>query len=333
MIDQINKLVERVKNFNPKSLEEVENLRIELLGRKGVFQEMFLEFKSLAAEEKRNLGKPLNELKKLAQNTIEEFQNTLSKSDGDTKYSKIDFSLDGPILKTGSRHPVSIVKNQIVDIFSRIGFTQSVGPEIVDDWHNFTALNFPADHPAKDMQDTFFIQRDPDFLLRTHTSSVQVQEMQRQKPPIRTISIGRVYRNETISYKSHVQFHQIEGLYIEKNVSFADLKQVLFYFVQQFFGDNFELRFRPSYFPFTEPSAEMDIRPKEDNSKWMEILGCGMVDPNVLENCEIDTDIYTGYAFGMGIERMAMLKYGIKDIRTLYENDVRFLEQFIAENK
>ncbi|MBT4337566.1 MAG: phenylalanine--tRNA ligase subunit alpha [Bacteroidetes bacterium] len=331
MIEQIKVLVKQVETFEPKEMSEIEAFRIEYLGRKGIIQDLFQKFKNLDADIKREIGKPLNELKQLVTLKIDEFQEKLKDNEQEDTYNNIDISLDGPAIKLGSRHPVSIVKNQIVDIFSRIGFTQSVGPEVVDDWHNFTALNFPADHPAKDMQDTFFIQRDPDFLLRTHTSSVQVQEMQRYKPPIRTISIGRVYRNETISYKSHVQFHQIEGLYIEKKVSFSDLKQVLYYFVKQFFGDSFEVRFRPSFFPFTEPSAEMDIRAKNGDGKWMEILGCGMVDPNVLSNCGIDHENYTGYAFGMGIERMSMLKYGIKDIRVLYENDIRFLEQFIAE--
>ena len=331
MIERIKELTKEVESFSPKESSEIEAFRIQYLGRKGFIQELFKEFKLLNPELKSSVGKPLNELKQLITNKIEYFQHHLKESRSDDKYNEMDLSLEGPSIKPGSRHPVSIVKNQIVDIFSRIGFTQSTGPEIVDDWHNFTALNFPLDHPAKDMQDTFYIQRNPDFVLRTHTSSIQVQEMQRHKPPIRTISLGRVYRNETISYKSHVQFHQIEGLYIEKNVSFADLKQLLYYFVQQFFGEHFDVRFRPSYFPFTEPSAEMDIRPKNGDKRWMEILGCGMVDPNVLKNCGIDHEMFTGYAFGMGIERMAMLKYDIQDIRILYENDIRFLEQFISE--
>ncbi|MFC2113711.1 phenylalanine--tRNA ligase subunit alpha [Bacteroidota bacterium] len=331
MLKRIQVILHEVQNFTPTNLHDIEEFRIKYLGRKGIVPDLFSEFKSLSGIQKKEIGQPLNHLKQLITEKIELFQQKVSTGKSNNLNKRIDLSLDGAPFKSGSRHPVSIVKNQIIQIFSRIGFTQSTGPEIVDDWHNFTALNFPADHPAKDMQDTFFIQQNPDYLLRTHTSSVQVQEMQSKKPPIRTISIGRVYRNETISYKSHVQFHQIEGLYINKNVSFADLKQVLYYFVQQFFGDDFEVRFRPSYFPFTEPSAEMDIRPKNGEGKWMEILGCGMVDPNVLENCSINSKEFTGFAFGMGIERMAMLKYGIRDIRVLYENDIRFLEQFSAE--
>ena len=263
---------------------------------------------------------------------IESFKEIFSSNERTGKKGyNFDLTLDPAPVKVGSKHPLTIVKNQLINIFSRIGFTISEGPEIVDDWHNFTALNFPKDHPARDMQDTFFINKNPDYLLRTHTSSVQVQVMQSQKPPIRTISIGRVYRNETISYKSHVQFNQIEGLYVNRNVSFSDLKQVLYYFVDQFFGKEYKIRFRPSYFPFTEPSGEMDISPIKGKTKWMEILGCGMVDPQVLENCGIDSSIYSGYAFGIGIDRMALLKFGISDIRILYENDVRFLEQFVTE--
>lgn len=331
MKNKIQQYLQEVKSFNADSLKEVEEFRIKYLGRKGLLQDIFTAFKEFTSEEKKEFGKLINDLKNNVNIKIAELKDNLEKQELSSKYDNIDTTLDPPKMNVGARHPVSITKNKIIDIFSRIGFTISEGPEIVDDWHNFTALNFPADHPAKDMQDTFFIQRDPDVLLRTHTSSIQVQEMETKPLPIRTISIGRVYRNETITYKSHVQFHQVEGLYVDKEVSFADLKQTLFYFVQQFFGDDYEVQFRPSYFPFTEPSAEMDIRPK-GTKKWMEILGCGMVDPNVLENCGINSQEYTGFAFGMGIERMSMLRYGIDDIRVLYDNDLRFLEQFVSES-
>ena len=331
MHEKIWKLTKEVKLFSASTTDEIEQFRIKYLGRKGIIQELFNQFKELSAEDKMNTGKILNEFKTLVNSKIEECQIQMSESTQKKTEGCIDLSIEAPPMPQGSRHPVSIVKNNIIDIFSRIGFTLSEGPEIVDDWHNFTALNFPEDHPARDMQDTFFISRDPDFLLRTHTSPVQVQEMLATKPPLRTISVGRVYRNETITYKSHVQFHQIEGLYVDENVSFADMKQVLYYFIEQFFGPDYRVRFRPSFFPFTEPSAEIDIQHKNDTNKWMEILGCGMVDPNVLENCGIDSSKYTAYAFGIGVERLALLKYGIKDIRTLFENDVRFLEQFVSE--
>jgi len=331
MLEKILTLIQEVETFEPQDASELEEFRIKYLGKKGLLNDFFIEFKNLDASAKKETGKHLNILKNSATEKVEHFKLIFSSLGNQRKGDEHDLSLEAYPFKPGARHPVSIVKNQIIDIFSRIGFTQSEGPEIVDDWHNFTALNFPPDHPARDMQDTFYIQQNPDILLRTHTSSVQVQEMMAVKPPIKTISIGRVYRNETISYKSHVQFHQIEGLFIDKNASFADLKQVLFYFVEQFFGKDFKIRFRPSYFPFTEPSAEMDISPVKGETKWMEIMGCGMVDPNVLSNCGIDSEVYTGYAFGIGIERLTLLKYGIPDIRLLFENDVRFLEQFIAE--
>jgi phenylalanyl-tRNA synthetase alpha chain len=330
MKDQINKLFEEIKLFKATSLEELEQFRIKFLGRKGHVQELFSQFKEISPELKRELGKPLNELKNSVSEKIESLKAELKKSESKGKYDGIDITLDAAPIKFGSRHPISIVQNKIIEIFSRLGFTLSEGPEIVDDWHNFTALNFPPDHPARDMQDTFFVQKNPDFVLRTHTSPVQIQEMLKQDIPFRTISLGRVYRNETLSYKSLVQFHQIEGLFIDPDVSFSDLKQTLFYFVKEFFGEEFEIRFRPSYFPFTEPSAEMDIR-RKGNSEWLEILGCGMVDPNVLENCKIDSEKYSGYAFGIGIERMTKLLYGVEDIRSLYENDIRFLEQFSFE--
>ncbi len=284
------------------------------------------------------MGKQLNELKQLAEKKFEESK-TLSTQNGSYSHENIDLSLPSEPIELGSRHPISLVKNSIVEIFSKIGFTISEGPEIEDDWHNFGALNFPGDHPARDMQDTFFIEsgKDEKWLLRTHTSSVQVRVMKNQKPPIRTISPGRVYRNETISARAHCQFHQVEGLYVDEGVSFADLKQTLYYFVHEMFGEEINIRFRPSFFPFTEPSAEMDISciicggkgcPVCKQSGWVEILGCGMVHPNVLENCGIDSNKYTGYAFGMGIERIAMLRYEIKDLRLFFENDMRFLSQF-----
>jgi len=330
MINKIHELIEEAKSIQTSTIQEVEAFRIRFLGRKGVLQDLFAEFKKLTPEKKRETGKILNELKSLVEQRVNELKESFEAKEESGPVDVPDLTLDPPPAEKGSMHPVSIVRQRIIEIFSKVGFSVSEGPELVDDWHNFTALNFPPDHPARDMQDTFFIQRNPDVLLRTHTSSIQVQEMETKPLPIRIIALGRVYRNETITYKSHVQFHQVEGLYVDKNVSFSDLKQVLFYFVRQFFGDEYEVRFRPSYFPFTEPSAEMDIRPKT-SKKWMEILGCGMVDPNVLKNCKINPDEYTGYAFGIGIERMTMLKYGISDIRTLYENDLRFLKQFVAE--
>lgn len=330
MLDYIKSLINETKNFNPSEARELEEFRVKFLGRKGILTTLFNDFKLLIPEQKKEAGILLNELKDQITNQIALHQKILFKEN--TLEIATDLSRDAQTMTIGSLHPVSIVKGNLAKIFSSIGFTVSEGPEIVDDWHNFSALNFPQDHPARDMQDTFFIQKEPDFLLRTHTSPVQIQVMQTQAPPIRTICIGRVYRNETISYKSHVQFHQVEGLYIDKNVSFADLKQCLYYFVKQFFGEHFQIRFRPSFFPFTEPSAEMDICRNEQPDKWMEILGCGMVHPNVLENCGIDSTVYTGYAFGIGIERLALLKYGISDIRILYENDVRFLEEFVTES-
>lgn len=331
MINKIQGLIDDVDQFVPAGNQELEAFRIKYLGKKGIINSLFEEFKQLDPAFKKETGKWLNILKGKVSEKIEFYKINFDKQKYVDFFKGMDLSMEAHPLKAGSRHPVNLVKTQIIDIFSRIGFTLSTGPEIVDDWHNFTALNFPPDHPARDMQDTLYLNRNPDILLRTHTSSIQVQEMQANRPPIRTISIGRVYRNETISYKSHVQFHQIEGLYIDKNVSFADLKQVLYYFVEQFFGSDFKIRFRPSFFPFTEPSAEMDIGPAHGETKWMEIMGCGMVDPAVLDNCGIDSNEYTGYAFGIGIERLTMLKYGIPDIRILFENDVRFLEQFCSQ--
>ncbi len=335
MIDKIKAHIAEVETFSAKSKEEVEAFRIKYLGKKGLLNEFFAEFKNVSKDEKKEYGQVVNTLKSLAQEKVNTLKSALVASEERSGVYG-DLSRPGEPIKLGSRHPVSIVKNKIVDIFSRIGFNVSEGPEIEDDWHNFTALNLPEYHPARDMQDTFFIQTDPDILLRTHTSSVQVRYMENNKPPIRTISPGRVYRNEAISARSHCFFHQVEGLYVDKGVSFADLKQTLQYFTTEMFGKS-RIRLRPSYFPFTEPSAEVDVYwglETETDYKmtkgtgWLEIMGCGMVDPNVLSNCGIDPEIYSGFAFGMGIDRVALLLHQIPDIRMLSENDIRFLEQF-----
>ena len=335
MLNKIKLLLKEVQEFTPATLEELDNFRIRLLGKKGEITTLFSDFKLVPPEQKREFGQEINKLKHLAQNKIKLLFPELKKSSVTTKEN--DLSLPADPIELGSRHPVSIVRNQIIDIFKRLGFTVSTGPEIEDDWHVFSALNFPPEHPARDMQDTFFIAQDPDILLRTHTSSVQVRVMEGEKPPIRTISPGRVFRNEAISARSHCIFHQVEGLYINKNVSFVDLKQTLVFFAKEMFGHDTEIRLRPSFFPFTEPSAEMDVSCTLCGGKgcnvckytgWLEILGCGMVDPNVLESVGIDSQEYTGFAFGMGIERIALLKFGIKDIRLLFENDARFLRQF-----
>jgi len=334
MLEKVNKLVEKVSVFVPKNKEELNNFRIEYLGKKGLLNDLFASFREVPNEQKKDFGATINNLKNLVQNKIEEYKDNF---ETETESSEIDLTKNINPDNLGSRHPISLVRNQIVDIFNRIGFTVSEGPEIEDDWHNFSALNLPKEHPARDMQDTFFIQTNPDVLLRTHTSSVQVRYMEENKPTIRTLSPGRVYRNEAISARAHCIFHQVEGLYIDENVSFADLKQALLYFAKEMFGEKTKIRLRPSYFPFTEPSAEVDVSCNICDSKgcnvckytgYLEILGCGMVDPNVLENCGIDSKKYTGYAFGMGIERIAMLKYGVKDLRLFFENDVRFLKQF-----
>lgn len=335
MIEELKKHLEIVNNFSSDSPETIEAFRIEYLGKKGLLTHFFSEFKNIAPENKKEFGQTINELKNKATNKVNDLKQQLEKKDGLNKTFK-DLTRPSEPMEIGARHPISIVKNQIIDIFSRIGFNVSEGPEIEDDWHNFTALNLPEHHPARDMQDTFFIQTNPDVLLRTHTSSVQVRYMENNKPPIRTISPGRVYRNEAISARSHCFFHQVEGLYIDKNVSFADLKQTLQFFTTELFGKS-KIRLRPSYFPFTEPSAEVDVYwglESETDYKmtkgtgWLEIMGCGMVDPNVLENCGIDSNIYSGFAFGMGIDRIALLLHQISDIRLLSENDIRFLEQF-----
>ena len=332
---KIEELIAEIQQFTAKSEKEIEEFRIRFLGSKGLLKQLFAEFKTVEAAQKREIGQALNELRSKATDKVEEPKGALGSQEGESsRYG--DLTRPGIPLELGSRHPISIVKNRIVEVFSRIGFTVSEGPEIEDDWHNFTALNLPEHHPARDMQDTFFIETNPDTLLRTHTSSVQIRYMESHKPPIRTISPGRVFRNEDISARAHCIFHQVEGLYIDTDVSFADLKQTLLYFTKEMFGKS-KIRLRPSYFPFTEPSAEVDIYwglETETDHKitkgtgWLEIMGCGMVDPNVLKNTGIDPEKYTGYAFGMGIERIAMLLYQIPDIRMFYENDIRFLEQF-----
>ena len=335
MLDKVHELINDVKAFKATSTDEIETFRIKYLGSKGLVKELFAEFKNVDAEFRKDFGQALNTLKNTAADKVKELTNTLN---SESEYQNIYGDLTRPAepIELGSRHPISIVKNQIIEVFSRIGFTISEGPEIEDDWHNFTALNLPEYHPARDMQDTFFVEKNPDMLLRTHTSSVQIRYMENNKPPIRTISPGRVFRNEDISARSHCIFHQVEGLYIDTDVSFADLKQTLIYFTKEMFGKS-KIRLRPSYFPFTEPSAEVDIywglKTETDyritkGTGWLEIMGCGMVDPNVLKNTNIDPEKYTGYAFGMGIERIAMLLYQIPDIRMFFENDVRFLEQF-----
>ncbi len=340
MIEKINQLKSRIAALTASSAEEVEQLRVQYLSKKGEISLLFNDFRSVPAESKREVGQLLNELKTLATERIASLrQSLLDKEEADFETS-LDLTRTATPLPQGTRHPLSLVKAEMLDIFARMGFTIADGPEVEDDWHVFSSLNFADDHPARDMQDTFFISRNPaDVLLRTHTSSVQTRTMETAKPPIRIVCPGRVYRNEAISARAHCFFHQIEGLYIDKNVSFADLRQVLLTFARQMFGAETRIRLRPSYFPFTEPSAEMDISCNLCGGKgcgfckhtgWVEILGCGMVDPNVLEACGIDSGTYTGYAFGMGIERITNLKYRVKDLRMFSENDVRFLDEFVA---
>ena len=335
MIDKIKSSINEISSFDSNSLEEIESFRIKFLGKKGIINKYFVEFKNIDNKQKKEVGLILNKLKNVAQEKVDDLILKLSKKSKNSTTIN-DITRPGDPIEIGSRHPISLVKNRIIDIFSKIGFTISEGPEIEDDWHNFTALNLPEYHPARDMQDTFFIEKDPDILLRTHTSSVQVRYMENNKPPIRTISPGRVYRNEAISARSHCFFHQIEGLCIDKDISFADLKQTLEYFTTMLFGKS-KIRLRPSYFPFTEPSAEVDVYWGLENdvdykmtkgTGWLEIMGCGMVDPNVLENCGIDPKEYSGYAFGLGIDRIALLLHQIDDIRLLSENDIRFIRQF-----
>ena len=334
---KIDELLERVEKFSPKTAAEVEEFRIRILGKKGELTALMDEFKTVAPELKRELGQRLNALNNAATERLNTMREQMAAAAA-AGAAHIDAkSRPGPAEPLGTRHPISLVKNEIVDIFARMGYTVAEGPEIEDDWHVFSALNFAPEHPARDMQDTFFIEKQPDILLRTHTSSIQVRTMEHQKPPIRVICPGRVFRNEAISSRAHCIFHQVEGLYIDEGVSFADLKQSLLYFAKEMFGEQTAIRLRPSYFPFTEPSAEMDVSCTLCGGKgcnvckgsgWLEIMGCGMVDPNVLEANGIDSKKYSGFAFGMGVERISMLKYGVKDLRLYFENDVRFLRQF-----
>ena len=339
MREKIDELLKRVEEFSPRTAAELEEFRIRILGRKGELNGIMEEFKSVAPEMKRELGQSINKLKNRAQERIAALKETFEMQDNGA--AELDLTRTAYPIDLGTRHPLSIVKNEIIDIFSRMGFTIADGPEVEDDWHVFSSMNFAEDHPARDMQDTFFIESHPDIILRTHTSSVQSRVMEVSQPPIRVICPGRVYRNEAISYRAHCFFHQVEGLYIDKNVSFTDLKQVLLQFAQEMFGEGTKIRLRPSYFPFTEPSAEMDIScdicggegcPFCKYTGWVEILGCGMVDPAVLEANGIDSKVYSGYAFGMGVERIANLKYKVKDLRMFSENDTRFLTEFEAAN-
>jgi len=337
MKDKIHQLINEIDSFVTDSKENLEKFRIQFLGSKNVIKDLFNDFKNVPNEQKKEVGQLINEAKVKAQEKYDYILSTLSKDTSNTT-DKLDLTRTGYPSKIGSRHPISLVRNEIIEIFSRIGFTVSEGPEIEDDWHNFSALNFPPEHPARDMQDTFFVDAaNGEMALRTHTSSVQVRVMENAKPPIRTLSPGRVYRNEAISARAHCFFHQVEGLYIDENVSFADLKQTLLHFAKEMFGEKTQIRLRPSYFPFTEPSAEMDVSCSVCNGEgcnvckytgFLEIMGCGMVDPNVLENCGIDSKKYSGFAFGMGIERIAMLKFKVNDLRLYSEGDIRFLSQF-----
>ncbi|MBQ2387008.1 MAG: phenylalanine--tRNA ligase subunit alpha [Bacteroidales bacterium] len=339
MKQRIRQSIENLKQLSANTLEEIEQLRIQYLGKKGVLNDLFTQFKQIPNEEKREMGSLLNELKTAVQSKIDALRETLE-AKADNQINIDDLTKPAYLETLGSRHPISLVRNEICEIFAQIGYVVEEGPEIEDDWHVFSALNFPPEHPARDMQDTFFIENRADgnnAVLRTHTSSIQVRTMERQQPPIRIIAPGRVFRNEAISARAHCIFHQIEGLYIDKGVSFADLKQSLLYFAKEMFGNDTKIRLRPSYFPFTEPSAEMDVSCNLCGGKgcnvckgtgWLEIMGCGMVDPNVLKSSGIDPDVYSGFAFGMGVERIAMLKYGVNDLRMYFENDVRFLNQF-----
>ncbi len=334
-LDTVQNLIREVEDFKIDTSSDLENFRLKFLSKKGLIGEVFSLMKTIAPQDRKQFGQQVNLLKQNAEEKFESFK--LQFEEKTEQQQLIDITLPGEPLESGAMHPLSIIRNRIIEIFGAIGFTVSDGPEIEDDWHNFSALNFTEDHPARDMQDTFFVQKNPDLALRTHTSSVQVRIMENNKPPIRTISPGRVYRNEAISARAHCFFHQVEGLYIDKDVSFADLKQTLLYFAKEMFGTDTKIRLRPSYFPFTEPSAEMDISCTFCKGEgcnickytgWVEILGCGMVDPAVLENCKIDHQEYSGFAFGMGIERITMLVYDINDLRIFSENDVRFLKQF-----
>lgn len=339
MIEKINDLLAEVGTLTANDEKELEALRIKYLSKKGVMNELMTAFRDVPGDQKRELGQKLNTLKNALQDKINGLRLALSTKDNN--HDDLDLTRTPYPIKVGTRHPLSIVKSEIIDIFSRLGFSLADGPEIEDDWHVFSSMNFPEDHPARDMQDTFFVEQHPDIVLRTHTSSIQSRVMETTKPPIRVICPGRVYRNEAISARAHCFFHQIEGLYIDKDVSFTDLKQVLLTFAREMFGAETKIRLRPSYFPFTEPSAEMDISCNICGGKgcafckqtgWVEILGCGMVDPNVLEANGIDSKKYKGYAFGMGVERITNLKYQVKDLRLFSENDIRFLDEFMAAN-
>ena len=333
MIKKLEDYISHVKKFSSQDSNEIESFKIEFLGRKGVINDLFSDFKNVPSDQKKEYGQKINELKDLTSKKYEDLKLGVKQS---SKSSREDYTKPGFPISSGSLHPITIIKNRIIDVFSKLGFGLSESPEIEDDWHNFTALNLPEDHPARDMQDTFFIQRDPDLLLRTHCSTIQIRYLEENPPPAKVIQAGRVYRNEAISSRSHCIFHQVDGIYVDEDVSFADLKQMVLYFAKSMFGKS-KLRFRPSYFPFTEPSAEVDIywglETETDHritkgTGWLEIMGCGMVDPKVLQNFNIDSEKYTGYAFGLGLERIAMLIYQIPDIRLFFENDVRFLNQF-----
>lgn len=336
LLSQIKNYTSEIENFSSDEADVAETFRIKFLGTKGVVKSLMQEMKSVPNEKKKEFGQLLNAFKQTAEEKYELLKQSTINGHQSTD-NTVDYTLPGDIINIGTRHPLSLVRNRIVSIFSRLGFGLAEGPEIEDDWHNFTSMNMPENHPARDMQDTFYVNQNPDWLLRTHTSSVQARVMEKQKPPIRIICPGRVYRNETISARAHCFFHQVEGLYVDENVSFADLKQTLYFFVQEMFGKNVRIRFRPSYFPFTEPSAEMDISCLIcggtgcnicKHTGWVEILGSGMVHPNVLSNFNIDPEKYTGFAFGMGIERICQLKYRVNDLRLYSQNDIRFLKQF-----
>ena len=335
MTERINALLSEVESLAAADEKELEALRIKYLGKKGLLNDLMADFRNVPAEQKRETGQKINALKTALQDKLNDLRQSLATKED--SHNDLDLTRTPYPIQLGTRHPLSIVKNEIIDIFSRLGFSMADGPEVEDDWHVFSSMNFAEDHPARDMQDTFFVEQHPDIVLRTHTSSVQSRVMEHTQPPIRVICPGRVYRNEAISARAHCIFHQIEGLYIDKNVSFSDLKQSLLYFAKEMFGANTQIRLRPSYFPFTEPSAEMDVSCNLCGGKgcnvckgtgWLEIMGCGMVDPNVLKASGIDPEVYSGFAFGMGVERIAMLKYGVNDLRMYFENDVRFLGQF-----
>jgi phenylalanyl-tRNA synthetase alpha chain len=337
MQEKINEIAEALKVIKIKTPKELEDFRIKFLSKKGLIPALFEDFKAVPNDQKKIIGQEINKLKQAAETLFLELQEKFASQADSNSNDDMDFSLPSIPYQIGTRHPISIIRNRIIEIFERIGFSVADGPEVEDDWHNFSALNFPENHPAREMQDTFFVNRNPDLALRTHTSSIQVRVMENKKPPLRILAHGRVYRNEAVTARAHCFFHQIEGLYVDKNVSIADLKQTLLYFAKELFGKDAKIRMRPSFFPFTEPSMEVDVSCEICHGKgcnvckytgWVEILGAGMVDPAVLRNCGIDPEEYTGFAFGLGIERIAMLKYGINDLRLFSENDVRFLRQF-----